>query len=234
GDDDEMPEHTVTLSGYFIEIDEVTNAEYRECVNNLACTDPFADTSPTRSDYFTNPAYDNYPVMWVDRARAIEYCQWAGRRLPTEAEWEKAARGGCELVAPSTCGSEDERTYPWGEASPSCSRANYKYGEGLYCVGAGDTAPVGARSPAGDSPYGVHDMAGNLFEWVADWYGDTYYASSPSTNPPGPGSGDHHIVRGGSWLGDVTMLRTAAREPANTENLGWWYQMMGFRCAKSL
>ena len=227
-DPDEEPEHTVTLSPYYIDVHEVTNAEWRACVTAGGCTAPSSANSNTRTDYYTNATFDNYPVIYVSWNQASAYCTWAGKRLPTEAEWEKVARGGCEVVPPSTCGPEDERTYPWGDALPTCFLANYN--PGPYCVSGGDTNAVGARSPAGDSPYGAQDMAGNVWEWVADWYASAYYGSSPSTDPAGPASGTARGARGGSWFNDATYLRAASRGVADAIVQS---KLIGLRCART-
>ena len=195
----EMPEHVVTLSAYCIDLTEVTAAAYRACMAAGGCTAPVLAYRP-----------DEHPVDHVDWNQMSAYCAWAGKRLPTEAEWEKAARGGCDMVAPETCGTEDERTYPWGEEEPTCSRANYREGTSS-CMGEADT--VGVR-PLGDSPYGVHDMAGNVRELVSDWYGDTYYSTCASGcgDPTGPSLGGFRIIRGGDFMHPSSYVRTAHRD----------------------
>jgi formylglycine-generating enzyme required for sulfatase activity len=217
----EGPVHQVTLESYYIDVYELTNRQYQECVAAGACTPPSRMGSSTRSSYFEDPGFADYPVIWVSWEQAQTYCAWRGARLPTEAEWEKAARG------------TDARLYPWGDS--------FEAGEGNFCDtncelhwankdfddGFADTAPVGSF-PSGASPYGVQDMGGNVNEWVADWYDEQYYASSPSVNPMGPETGINHGIRGGSFHTPGQGLRTAARplsEPAA--------DYIGFRCAAS-
>jgi formylglycine-generating enzyme required for sulfatase activity len=222
GDSDEEPEHVVEVSAYCIDTTEVTNRDYATCVADGACTTPHGPSSATRSSYYTDAAYAGYPVLWVDWSQADVYCRWVGKRLPTEAEWEKAARGGCEAVAPMGCGTEDERVYPWGDDAPTCERAN-----SVGCVG--DTDPVGAH-PTGASVYGVEDMAGNAQEWVADWYSATIYDAcrmGGCIDPSGPPTGSERVFRGGAWESVAAYLRNANRF---RQVPGYADEHLGFRC----
>jgi len=207
--DDEKPQHTVYLDAFWIDKTEVTNAQFRECVEAGACQAPASNGSSSRDSYYGDSSFDNYPVIYVNWNQAKAYCEWAGGRLPTEAEWEKAARG------------TDGRKCPWGNQDPDCDRANY----GSDCVG--ETSQVG-NYPSGASPYGALDMAGNVWEWVADSYGDGYYAISPSNNPKGPDSGGFKVLRGGSWVSSPDDVRAAHRDVYAPDDL---YHDIGFRCS---
>jgi sulfatase modifying factor 1 len=212
GESDERPERTVTLEPFHMDMFEVTNAEYQECVQAGACTEPRYAYSDTRASYYGNPNYSHYPVLYVSWFQAKEYCRYSGKRLPSEAEWERAARG----AAPS------ERTYPWGDGSPTCNVANYS-----GCLG--DTSEIGSYK-AGATDEGVFDLAGNLYEWTRDWYGLDYYAQGAVDNPLGPDTGTYRVTRGGGFTSSSTYLRVANRSsdsPADTTS------NTGFRCAKS-
>lgn len=212
GESDEEPVHTVFLDTFWIDKTEVTVHMYYLCVQAGVCKEPTSKKSSTRSSYYGNVEFDNYPVIYVDWDMAKTYCEWVGRRLPTEAEWEKAARG------------ENAFTYPWGDDPPNNNLLNYNNA-------VGDTSEVG-KYPNGVSPYGALDMAGNVWEWVNDWYSDAYYSNSPPSNPlrPGPDSGQHRVFRGGSWNYDYYFVRSAVRGlsvPSVT------FDDFGFRCSRS-
>ncbi len=218
----EAPSHLVSVGGFWIYKTEVTNEMYQKCVDDGGCSSPKQVDSDTRSIYYGDPRYSNYPVIHVTWYQARDYCLWAGGRLPTEAEWEKAARG------------EDGRLFPWGNQAPSsklanlCDRGCSNPDARLSNLddGYADTSPVG-NYPAGVSPYGAYDVAGNVWEWVADWYQTGYYASSPYENPQGPPSGERKGIRGGSWFNGMDGVRTVVRSSRKPDD---HFYSIGFRC----
>lgn len=204
GLEDEHPQREIVLDTFEIDRTEVTVEAYGKCVAAGACAAPACsedgDEPETRA---------THPVVCLVWEAADKYCRWAGKRLPTEAEWEKAARG--------TKGA----SFPWGEGEPTCNRANY-----FEC--GHDRKAVGSL-PEGASPYGALDMAGNVYEWVSDWHHAEYYAISPAKNPEGPFTGSKKVVRGGAYSYDADELNAHGRtfdRPAKA------YDQVGFRCAK--
>ena len=207
GDSDEQPAHKVYLDAFSLDVYEVTVGQYAAFLQAKGIDSP--------SDWKTmnQPAHQKWPVVNIDWADAFAYCKWAGKRLPTEAEWEKAARG------------TDGRLYPWGNEPPTPLHANFGKTE---WNNHGVLAPVGAFE-AGKSPYGIYDMAGNVWEWVNDWYDYNYYKSSPSQNPTGPSTGGTKVIRGGSWYSNPRAMRSANRSLISPTDQG----LNGFRCAKT-
>ena len=235
GDVNEAPIHTVELDAFYMDQHEVTNAEYQAFVSATGHPAPRGigytavyellkhDYEPWEDPGFNHPNQPVTTVTWFD---ADAYCKWAGKRLPTEAEWEKAARGGLEGAR-----------YPWGDAEPDHTTANFADSQTEFewrnpnvDDGYLFTAPVGTFQPNG---YGLFDMAGNVWEWCADWYSVTYYSESedverPRRNPKGPDTGERRVLRGGTWYRDDHTLRNAERVsdfPDNSLNV------VGFRCA---
>ena len=211
---DEKPYHKVHLDEYYIDKYEVTVDGYVGCVRAGKCLEPGSgeDCNWRKDDR------GSHPINCVDWSQAKSYCEWVGKRLPTEAKWEKAARG------------TDGRKYPWGNQPTTCDYAVIERG-----CGRNSTWPVGSK-PKGASPYGLMDMAGNAWEWVEDWYHWKYYESSPSSNPPGPSSSlinpvnshQARVMRGGSWQSDSNMMRTSDRSLLGPTNR----LFVGFRCAR--
>jgi len=205
GDLDEQPVHTVYLDAYWIDQTEVSVAMYALFTPDASMTGP-----------------GDLPAVEISWEEAAAYCTWAGGRLPSEAEWEKAARG------------TDGRTYPWGNQSPAGNLLNFadrsshlSWADIIVDDGYEKMAPVGSY-PEGGSLYGALDMAGNASEWVNDWYESTYYSSSDGNNPAGPSSGDYRILRGGSWYSNTSGIRVADRSWYIPEGVS---RYAGFRCA---
>ena len=210
---DEQPVHTLYLDGFWIDRTEVTNGQYRLCVEEGVCDPPLEIESAfvvTLDTCYDRPICANYPVVSVTWYDAETYCSWAGKRLPTEAEWEKAARG------------TDGRTYPWGNEFDQTRLLSAIEGWGRHS----GELDVGLH-PSGASPYGALDMAGNVWEWVADWYDEGYYQRSPYRNPLGPDSGTHKVVRGGAWDSRSMHVRCSRRDRLDP---GRHYGEVGFRC----
>jgi serine/threonine-protein kinase len=218
----EQPVHTVQLDAYWIDQTEVTNAQYSICVGAGSCVPPASSNSDTRSAYYNDPAFATYPVIHVDWWQARTYCQWAGGRLPTEAEWEYAARG------------PGRRIYPWGDEYDgtrlnSCDvTCRYDWADDTYDDNFRDTAPVGSY-PNGGSWVGTQDQAGNVWEWVADSFGA--YSPFMQLNPAGPSSGAMRVVRGDAADGSRSVSRSAARHGMSPSST---YEYRGFRCAVSV
>jgi len=203
--DNERPQRTVFVDAFYIDKFEVTNQQYKKFLTETGYEPKhYLDYSP-----YNTP---NFPAAVLEWEDAVAYAEWAGKRLPTEAEWEKAARG------------TDGRIWPWGNEWDG-TKLSGNDGTGMR-DGYKETAPVG-QFPQGASPYGAHDMAGNLWEWVADWYDENYYHTAPTkVNPKGPETGDGHVLKGGGWAENLDFTRCANRLGGNPGSL-----LRGFRCA---
>ncbi len=208
GDNDELPMHMVYLDAYWIDQTEITNAMYAECVVSGVCKQPDNRTP------FSDDTYANHPVVYVNWSDAQTYCEWAGRRLPTEAEWEKAARGVMS-----------GRKYPWGDDLPVCQRG--KENGAQYSVCEGETVQVKSFAP---NDFGLYDMIGNVSEWVADWYDAEFYVNSPVNNPEGAFAGKYKVLRGGAWDTSARQMGISHRFK-DIPDYAWGYY--GFRCAQS-
>jgi formylglycine-generating enzyme required for sulfatase activity len=206
---DTQPVHTVTLDAFYIDQFEVVNDLYHQCVAAGACTDPGRRSSDTRGKYYDDPAFGSFPVDNVSWQQATSFCKWQEKRLPTEAEWEYAATGG------------DGRAYPWGASFDSS----------LVPTNADDTAAVGSF-PNNASPFGAEDMAGNVLEWVSDWYAPNYYANSPADNPTGPDSGSRKVMRGGAFGNPDPTIYLSARRFSRAPSAG--DVDIGFRCVMAV
>lgn len=207
GSADERPIHSVNVEAFYIDRYEVTNGLYKVCVQAGVCQS-VRKNSATRDHYYDDRIYVRFPVIFVDWNMAQTYCEWREARLPTEAEWEKAALGWSNL------------TYPWGD-DLNCNLANY--GNCLRDTSGSTIYDIG------ESRFGINNMAGNVSEWVSDWYSDTYYRSSPQDNPQGPNTGTEKVLRGGSWKDNFAELRSTNR---GAERPFYSSNAIGFRCAK--
>ena len=228
-DDDELPQHEVHVPGFYIDRTEVTAGAYAACVESGSCAAPEYDSRDGGSYTYADPVKQQHPMNGVTWEQAEGYCMALGKRLCTEAEWEKAARGGCETVSGDCKGGA--RTYPWGEDEPTCGLC-------WFSGCGGDPRPVGLLA-AGASPYGALDMAGNAWEWVRDCYHGTYDAApgAPADGSaweegaePDDCSGSRRVIRGGS-LGVAASVRASNRdhhEPASA------YFYLGFRCCRAV
>ena len=202
-EDDEKPVHRIWLDTFYMDKYEVTVGEYTAFLRapgRQGLPDYVATYAPGRQ----------YPVVGVSWDDAEAYCRWAGKQLPTEAQWEKAARG------------TDRRQYPWGNEAVDGKRANYNGKADGYEY----TAPVGSF-PSGKSPYGIEDLAGNVWEWVQDWYAADYYRRSPERNPVNDAPAEYRVLRGGGWLDPPALVRAANRNRNAPVNR---YRGVGFRC----
>jgi formylglycine-generating enzyme required for sulfatase activity len=211
-DPNEQPQHLVILHDYYIDQYEVTVEQYARFLNATGII------PPRYWEQGNLPQHGQKPVVGIHWEDAHRYCQWVGKRLPTEAEWEKAARG------------TDNWPYPWGTAEPESNLANFGQSESEQFY-ADRLTPVG-KYEQGKSPYGAYDMAGNVWEWVADWYSEEYYQESPKKNPKGPSDGDRKVLRGGSWDNGARNIRSANRSrkgfPTRRQ------ETIGVRCAKDV
>jgi formylglycine-generating enzyme required for sulfatase activity len=210
----ERPAHEVYLDAYYMDLTEITNLYYIQCVQEGPCTPPINRNSVNHPSYFSTEftTYHDYPVINISWKQAEQYCEWRGGTLPSEAQWEKAARWD-----PATGQS---RFFPWEGMVLNDTRTNY----GSHT---GETAKIGSF-PRGASALGLLDMSGNVAEWVYDWYQDNFYEHSPHDNPLGPETGTAKVFRGGSYEDPGAQLTTTFRQAAGTENT---FMTVGFRCA---
>ena len=216
GGRDEYPRHQVDLDAFYIDKHEVTNGRYLEFVKATGHRTPQHPNNPARTlwkDGRVSAAVAERPAVNVDWHDADAYCTWAGKRLPTEAEWEKAAKG------------PEDRRFPWGNVEPTAKHLNFNQ----QWIGEKTLMPVGSYE-LGKSPYGAYDMAGNVWEWVADWYDPAYYEKSPAKNPKGPGQGTDKVLRSSGWAVETPLVRifTRVKSDPTVRN-----ESTGFRCAMS-
>ncbi|MEK6633292.1 MAG: SUMF1/EgtB/PvdO family nonheme iron enzyme [Nitrospirota bacterium] len=214
GGRDEYPRHDVFVNNFYIDKFELTNSRYLEFVKATNHRIPQNPKNATRNlwqgDTITESLADR-PVVNVDWADAQAYCQWAGKRLPTEAEWEKAAKGTAD------------RRFPWGNVEPTNKHLNFNQ----QWIGEKTLMPVGSYE-LGKSPFGVYDMAGNVWEWVNDWYDAKYYEKSPAKNPTGPETGTKRVLRGSGWQNETPTVRIFTRVDSDPTIRN---ESTGFRCA---
>lgn len=220
-DSDEKPYHKIFLSSYAIDKFEVTAEDFKKCIDSGFCSNEnmmqFNSFEDSVNCNAGAPGKEKHPVKCINWYGARRYCEWIGKRLPTEAEWEKAARG------------LDERIYPWGDEVPSCDYA-VKLGDSGSGCDTGDTFEIGSKE-IGKSYYGLYDMAGNVWEWVSDYYKSDYYSVSPIINPIGPYFESNKIMRGGGAASSNSDLLSYKRELVEPTSIAKYY---GFRCAKSI
>jgi formylglycine-generating enzyme required for sulfatase activity len=210
GDDEEAPQREIYVSAFYLDRYEVTTGRYAKFLQATGSTHP-----PLGWETLDLNRGSELPVTGVDWRDADAYCRWAGRRLPTEAEWEKAARG------------TDARSYPWGNGSPMLDHANYE--NSSPSAYDGGLAKVGTH-PAGKSPYGIDDLAGNAAEWVADWYAEAF-PSNDVRDPKGPAGGSTRVIRGGGRFDPGERIRATKRYYASPDTRG---EDIGFRCARDV
>jgi formylglycine-generating enzyme required for sulfatase activity/S1-C subfamily serine protease len=209
GQQDARPSHRVYLSSYWIDQYEVTNTQYRQCVDAGSCT------LPKDRQMFEDRQRTQHPVTNITWNQARSFCQWLGKRLPTEAEWEKAARG------------TDGRRYPWGNDGEALK---HHMGNRELTTGADGVDPVG-RQMSTASPYGVFDLIGSVSEWVKDWYAEDFYQASPSRDPQGPLRGSFRVLRGGEWNEKTPNFQASYR---GWDEVTYWGPTLGVRCAEDV
>lgn len=206
------PYHLIYVDAFYMDVQEVTNADYAVCVAAGVCREPESFDSKTRENYYSSSIFASFPVLNVTWQDAADYCAFVEKRLPTEAEWERAARG-----------ISDNRRYPWGAGSPRSHHMNIS-------LIPGDTERVNIYSE-GLSPYGAADMLGNVSEWTADWYEENWYYMGEQDNPKGPAEGSEKVVRGSSFEADPKEQHLASRTGMDPDSYSY---TVGFRCAQSI
>lgn len=208
----ERPVHNVCITSDFsMDVHETTNAEYKACVDTGVCTAPGSSASSTRGSYYGNPIYDDFPVIFIDWSQGSAYCSWAGKRLPSEAQWEYASRGDLS-----------GKRYAWGDTITGADANYWDSGD----IWDNNTSPVENYAANG---YGLYDMSGNSYEWISDWYLSTYYNTSPTNDPPGPPPASERILRGGCFNGTTDCVRVAYRDKIDPTGQ---YSSIGVRCAR--